>query len=452
MKACTMPIWDNPNEVGAALPVFYPNPCKVDGTRTCDYIYVANLMDIHKFIRCDRLGQALIKSCPISSKWNTALNTCTSVDVITTPKPQCPIPVWDNPKEVGTALPAFYVNPCKVDGTRNCDYIYVANLMDIHKFIRCDRLGQALIKSCPISSKWNTALNTCTSVDVITTPKPQCPIPVWDNPKEVGAALPEFYVNPCKVDGTRNCDYIYVANLMDIHKFIRCDRLGQALIKSCPISSKWNTALNTCTSVDVITTPKPQCPIPVWDNPKEVGTALPEFYVNPCKVDGTRTCDYIYVVNLMDIHKFIRCDRLGQALIKSCPISSKWNTALNACTSVDVITTPKPQCPIPVWDNPKEVGTALPEFYVNPCKVDGTRTCDYIYVVNLMDIHKFIRCDRLGQALIKSCPISSKWNTALNACTSVDIITTPKPQCPIPVWDNPKEVGTALPEFLCKPM
>ncbi|MDK0675415.1 chitin-binding domain-containing protein, partial [Clostridium perfringens] len=89
--------------------------------------------------------------------------------------------------------------------------------------------------------------------------------------------------------------------------------------------------------------------------------------------------------NIIDNNKFIRCDRLGQALIKTCPGSSNWNAALNQCSSSTVITTPRPQCPIPAWDNPNEIGTALPNFYPNPCHADSRRACDYIYMKNIID-------------------------------------------------------------------
>ena len=315
------------------LPSFYPNPCTKNLSRVCEFSFKPFFIDPHKFIQCDKFGNAFVKSCQQFFKWFQTDQQCL-VETVTTSKPQCEIPPWVNQNDDGSPLPPYYPNPCTVDSNRVCSFIYKPFLMDQHKFILCDKDGHAVIKTCPLNFKWIDHTRKCSLENVQSTTKPQCEVPAWVDEKEKGIPLKPSYPNPCPIDSFRNCEFIYLSYIINQHKYIQCDRSGNAVIKSCPRSSIWDNNIKQCSIQNIMTTHRPACTVPKWMNSNEKGLPLPSNFPNPCKRTPVQTCKYfIYILN---DHKFIECDQYGEAWVKTCPSISKWDNTLLRCTTINI--------------------------------------------------------------------------------------------------------------------
>ena len=404
----------------------------------------------------------------------------------------CQIPPWVNQSEIGSKLPPYYINHCKPDNKRKCDFIYRKYLGNDKKFIQCDRLGNAVVKSCPVSFQWNTKHNECslittiiittteqiptitteqetettfsvittvqeattmnrlttpetisikTSPEVFNTTELPCIIPSWVNQTDNGTELPGY---PCKPHPNSHCKFTYCSFEVDDSKFIQCDRSGNARLKSCPTSFKWDSNIDQC-SPEVFTTTEQPCIIPSWANQTDNGTELPNYYINPCKPHPNSHCEFTYCGFEIDDSKFIQCDRSGNARLKSCPTSFKWDSNIDQC-SPEVFTTTELPCIIPSWANQTDNGTELPNYYINPCKPHPNSNCEFTYCGFEIDESKFIQCDRSGNARLKSCPTSFKWDSNIDQC-SPEVFTTTEQPCIIPSWANRTDNGTELPNY-----
>ncbi|PVD22242.1 hypothetical protein C0Q70_18050 [Pomacea canaliculata] len=123
--------------------------------------YMPYDIDPHRYVLCDDIYGPLILFCPVNHVWEQSLQTCVpSVDVV------IPVDTTRLPFDIGTEtgpgilISTGYAAPCTQQNIV-LNKLLFAYTYDETKYIRCDRSGDAYLKSCPIGFHFHAEFLNC---------------------------------------------------------------------------------------------------------------------------------------------------------------------------------------------------------------------------------------------------------------------------------------------------
>jgi len=192
--------------------------------------YVKHPSSTRNYIQCSEFGKAFVKHCPAGTIFTDNM-ACEKVNSLL---PNLKMLAHSAPAYGGAALQwapeqrALEASEFKHMCSAGIGMFYVAHPQSAINYIQCDNFGKAFVKTCAAGTIFTENM-VCEKAGHLVAKGLRA------MNLDIGLRVNQFDARCMSLLGTANV--VYFAHPQNANKFIQCDHVGNAFLKTCPVGT-----------------------------------------------------------------------------------------------------------------------------------------------------------------------------------------------------------------------